>query len=276
MTVPGFTTSVLPPDDPLVREAEPWMNHAKCRFYSDEIAMQEQARKRPNLFMALTLGRSWVARGARNGNLDDLQRAMRLGRLLRQDDVTLDQDETALDLIDTAASAMNGLAVSNRDSKRSAQIGPVIIECATLRLETFDRQMLLNAGQIPRLSSFAKTAADRRFRLAAMRRLDSISAGANTDPQRQAFDALGHRSSQLDNVWTLSHLAHRRAENPSSPATLQNPREIAIAAGETMFQPCRSSACARRAQAAGIGFTLIGLWAQTGVSAPHCWGVAKW
>jgi hypothetical protein len=190
VTVPGFTMSVLAPDDPLVREAEPWMNHAKCRFYSDEIAVQEQARKKPNLYMALTLGLSWIARGSRNRNLDDLQRAMRLGRLLRQDDVTIDQDETALDLINTAAMAMNGLAVSNGDSKRSGQIGPVLTESSTIRLETADRLMLLNADQVPRLLGFAKTAADRRFRLAAMRRLDSISAGANTDPEPEAFDAL--------------------------------------------------------------------------------------
>lgn len=191
MTVPGFIMfSALPPDDPLLREAEPWMNHAKCRFYSDEIAMQEQASKTPNLSMALALGRSWVARGILNGNLDDLQRAMRLGRLLRQDDVTIDQDFKALDLIKTAALAMNGLAVSHGDSKRSGQIVPILTESSTIWRETAERYILLNTDQIPRLSSFAKTATDRRFRLAAIRRLDSISAGANTDPQRAAFDVL--------------------------------------------------------------------------------------
>jgi hypothetical protein len=185
MTVPDFTLTALPPDDPLLREAERWINQATCRFYSEELSVEEQASRSPNLDMIRMLGFSWVARGSRNQNIDDLSRAMRLGRLLRQDDVTLAQDQVAMRLVNMAALAMIGM-----DSRRIAQVAPVRTESSAIILQTGDRLILLGSGQITTLISFAEKSADRRFRLDAMHRLHLLFAGSNADSQRQANDAL--------------------------------------------------------------------------------------
>jgi hypothetical protein len=190
MTVPGFTLTALPPVDPLLREAEPWIDQATCRFYSEELSVEEQPNRSPNLDMIRMVGFSWVARGSLNQNIDDLSRAMRLGRLLRQDDVTLEQDQAAVELVHMAALAMNGMAVSNGDLRRSSQAAPVLTECSAIKLQTADRLILLSSGQITTLISFAEKSADRRFRLDAMRRLDFMFAGSNADSQHQVNDAL--------------------------------------------------------------------------------------
>jgi hypothetical protein len=189
VTVPGFTLEALAPDDPLLIEAEPWTEEAACRFYPDAAPVQQSAI--PNLAMIGLLGNSWVARGSRNGTVEDLQRTIRLGRLLRQDDVTIGQDEAGVNLVNMAAGAMNGLAVSRGDSQRSTVLGPLLEEGNSITLETGKRKVLIAYGTITKIVEFAKQSSDRRFRLAAIARLNDLREHASGDAgRREATDAL--------------------------------------------------------------------------------------
>ena len=46
---------VLPPDDPFLAEAQPWLDQATMRFYPDVYALEGFQTKVPNLMLALTL-----------------------------------------------------------------------------------------------------------------------------------------------------------------------------------------------------------------------------
>ncbi len=91
--VGGIDESVFPPDDPVLLEAEPWVDQATMRFYPDVWPMAGPETQIPNLLFEITLAKSWAARAdaTRDAALakEDYRRAVRLGRLILQDDVTL-------------------------------------------------------------------------------------------------------------------------------------------------------------------------------------------
>jgi hypothetical protein len=101
---------ILPADDPFLAEAEPWMDQATLRFFPDVYPVEGFRTRIPNLMLALTLARSWVARGQAAESLDDamadFRRVMRLGRLLRQEDVLLINDLVGLAAIRMGAEAI--------------------------------------------------------------------------------------------------------------------------------------------------------------------------
>ena len=60
---PEWLGTVLPPDDPLLLEAEPWCDQATMSFYPDVFQLNGYSTRVTNLLFAIKLVRSWVARG---------------------------------------------------------------------------------------------------------------------------------------------------------------------------------------------------------------------
>jgi hypothetical protein len=93
----GQEVRVLAPDDPILREAQAWVDQAKCRFYPDvwKSSGHRIDMPIPPLAFAIELSRSWTARGLHETDLrrakEDFRRAIRLGRLFMQDDLSLIQ-----------------------------------------------------------------------------------------------------------------------------------------------------------------------------------------
>lgn len=101
---------ILPPNDSLLREAEPWCDQATMRFYPDIFPIKGLDTTLPNLLLSLTFARSWVARGQQAADFDaamaDFRRVIRLGRLLRQEDTVLISDLVGLAMIRIGAEAI--------------------------------------------------------------------------------------------------------------------------------------------------------------------------
>jgi hypothetical protein len=121
---PGDLGKVLPPNDPLLLEAEPWCDQAKMRFYPDLLPIQGWTTPIGNLLLTVTFARSWVARGMAATDpekaMDDFRRAMRLGRLVRQEDAVLIADLIGMACIRIAAQGMYDLAVKRASTRPSA------------------------------------------------------------------------------------------------------------------------------------------------------------
>ncbi|MCP4898133.1 MAG: hypothetical protein GY906_14265 [bacterium] len=143
---------VLPGDDPLLLEAEPWVDQASCSFYPEYLAVEGLATKTPNLSQMLTLGRSWIARGHAQHDpaaaLADYRRIVRLGRLLLQDDVTLMQDLVGMALIRMGAEAIYDEARSQGNGAMTTLAALAALDITALRLETIRRSKRLE-GTFP-------------------------------------------------------------------------------------------------------------------------------
>ena len=83
------------------------------RYYPDYLELDGYQTVVPNLLFQLNLAKSWVARGMAAEDLDaaleDYRRAMRLGRLLRQEDVTVIADLVGQACKDKPTYALNYL-----------------------------------------------------------------------------------------------------------------------------------------------------------------------
>ncbi|MGE5718183.1 MAG: hypothetical protein ACM369_16170 [Acidobacteriota bacterium] len=186
---PGDVGKVLPPDDPLLREAEPWADRAAMRFYPDVYGLEGFSTPIPNLLVALTLARSWVGRAALHPEtseaLEDCRRAIRWGRLLRQDDAVVIQDLVGLACIRIGAEELYDVARRRGDQPLMLVAAMALGEAAPQRLRT--AQELTRLGLVPGdegrgfveptearvddLVRLAKSDADRRFRLEAIAQL---------------------------------------------------------------------------------------------------------
>jgi hypothetical protein len=134
---------VLPPDDPLLLEAEPWCDQATMRFYPDFFPLEGYDTQLPNLLVPLTFAKSWVARGlaledpARG--MEDFRRAIRLGRLLRQEDATIIADLVGLACIRHGAQGIYDTARRAGDAPLALVAANVLGEHAPQRLLTSER-----------------------------------------------------------------------------------------------------------------------------------------
>ena len=101
--VAAVDESVFPPDHPVLLEAEPWVDQATMRFYPDIWPVAGPETNIPNLLFAITLAKSWAARAETATDAaqtkEDYRRAVRLGRLILQDDVTLIANLVGLECI---------------------------------------------------------------------------------------------------------------------------------------------------------------------------------
>lgn len=131
---------ILPADDPLLLEAEPWVDQATMRFYPDFFPLQGVESPLPNLLLMLTLARTWVARGMEADDtvaaMEDFRRAIRLGRLLRQEDVFVINDLVGLSCIRIGLEAIYGRAAAEGDQRMALAASIAVGEAAPQRLFT--------------------------------------------------------------------------------------------------------------------------------------------
>lgn len=140
---PPRLKKVLPPDDPLLLEAEPWSDQATMRFYPEVLPFEGVSTAFPNLLVPLTFARSWVARGLASEDiesaLEDCRRAIRLGRLMRQDDLFVIADLIGLACIRAGAEGLHELAIRHNDMDLAWTASVVLGEVAPQRLLTSER-----------------------------------------------------------------------------------------------------------------------------------------
>jgi len=134
---------VLVGDDPLLIEAEPWCDQATMHFYPDIFPLEGFSTRIPNLLVALTFARSWIARGLDaedpQQGLEDCRRAIRLGRLLRLEDVTIISDLVGLACIHLGARGMYDISLQIGDLEMALLASVVIGEVAPQRQMTSER-----------------------------------------------------------------------------------------------------------------------------------------
>ncbi len=175
---------VLPPDDPLLREAEPWCDQSTMRFYPDVFAAKGGDTQITDLLLVLTFARSWVARGEASSDperaMDDFRRAIRLGRLLRQEDAILIDDLVGLAAIRLGTEGIYDLARRRGDTKLALAASLVLGEHTAQRLRTAERATKFDVRPYlsgPDPASAVLSVPDSK--------LDEIIAVAAKDPERR-------------------------------------------------------------------------------------------
>lgn len=137
---PEWVGEVLPPDDPLLLEAEPWCDQGTMTFYPDIYELDGYATRITNLLLPLNFVRSWVARGldaeTTEAAMADFRRAIRLGRLLRQEDVVVISDLVGLACIHIATRGVYERALADGDLELALLASVVLGEVAPQRLGT--------------------------------------------------------------------------------------------------------------------------------------------
>jgi len=143
MEDPGELGQILAGDDPLLLQAEPWCDQAKMWYYPEIFPLEGYSTRIPNLLVPLTFARSWVARGLDNpdpeAGLEDCRRAIRLGRLLRQEDVTIIADLVGLACIHIGTRGIYDIALENNNLELALLASVVIGEVAPQRQMTSER-----------------------------------------------------------------------------------------------------------------------------------------
>ncbi|MCC6129639.1 MAG: hypothetical protein IT186_06890 [Acidobacteria bacterium] len=140
---PSWLGKVLPPGDPLLLEAEPWCDQATMRFYPEFFPLEGWETQLPNLMVPLTLARSWVARGLAAEDpgkaMADFRRAIRLGRLVRQEGTTLIADLVGLACIRAGADGIYRTAVRKGEASLALTASIVLSEYAPQKLLSSER-----------------------------------------------------------------------------------------------------------------------------------------
>lgn len=187
---PDEGSKIFPPQHPLLLEAEPWTEQATLRFYPDLLELAGWETEIPDLLFALDLARSWVARGrARGGEaaLEDYRRAVRLGRLLRQEDTTLIQD-----LVGLACLRLGLEAIYDAQRERGDLAGALVAAAALGELAP---QRLMSSERVTRADLSPWLSPDRGRVELPTGKLDALVAMAESDPDRrfrgEAILALG-------------------------------------------------------------------------------------
>ncbi len=188
----------VPGDDPLLLEAEPWVDQATMAFYPDLLPVSGYSTEIPNLLFALHLARSWAVRGASAEDdaaaMEDFRRVVRLGRLLRQEDTVVISDLVGLACIRIGAEMIYERAERTGDTKLALAAAIVVGETAPQRLLTLHRLTQQDIGPfvsqnaegqwtldlpdslLEALLERARQDPDRRFRLEAIISLNLVNA----------------------------------------------------------------------------------------------------
>ncbi|MEO8585301.1 MAG: hypothetical protein ABI584_04010 [Acidobacteriota bacterium] len=201
----GPDGSVLPPDDPLLKEAERWADQATMRFYPDVWKMAGFSTPLPNLLVAITIARSWVGRARLNPDapeaLEDCRRAIRWGRLLRQEDATFIQDLIGSACIRSGAQGLYEIAARRGDTPLMLAAAIVLGEHAPQRLRTAEMLTRLRVldeafhykaddSAMKNILDVAQVGADRRYRLEAIGQLALVRARGPRAHRAKATEAL--------------------------------------------------------------------------------------
>jgi hypothetical protein len=203
VTIDGETWRVLPGDDPLLLEAEAWVDQARCRFYPDVWEPAGVQTQVPDLMLTLHLSRSWVARGKQAADPDqarrDFRRAIRLGRLLRQDDVTVIQDLVAIADIRIGAEALYEL------SRNEGDAGTMVVAALTLAdkdamrqhtarwVTTFERAFRPGGPSDTEMESMVellRAVPERRFRMEGLISMQAVKHVGTREQREEAVRLL--------------------------------------------------------------------------------------
>ena len=124
-------------DDPILAEAEAWVTQGTCRFYPDVWKLEGFATRIPNLLFALDVAKTWVLRGRqaedRVAAVEDYRRAVRLGRLLYEEDATLIQHLVAIAIVRLGVEALHDEARAQGDVLTVAAAGTVLADVDAMR-----------------------------------------------------------------------------------------------------------------------------------------------
>ncbi|MBI5441312.1 MAG: hypothetical protein HY900_08895 [Deltaproteobacteria bacterium] len=219
---------LLPPDDPLLLEAEPWCDQATMRYYPDFFPLEGYDTQLPNLLVPLTLAKSWVARGLARKDpalaMDDFRRAIRLGRLFRQEDATIISDLVGLACIRHGAQGVYDFARRTGDAPLALVAATLLGEHAPQRLRTAER--VTKAGLGPYLREDAGGDLTLRLPDSALQPIVDL---ATSDPERRfrgegivtlsVVGTLGTEPQKDTALATLRSLAESKDASVSALAT---------------------------------------------------------
>lgn len=238
----GRTVEILPADDPLLLEAEVWMDQATCSFYPEVWEFDGAATPIPDLLFTLLLSRSWIARGHElEGGLEDgreeYRRVVRMGRLLLQDDFTLIQNLVGIANIRLGAHELYEAARRDGDTEGMLVASRALADADSIRL-LYNRRMTLvsdvwdamrrglqNRGLVRLVESVP--ALRNRFlgNTIPDSQVERLVAMAKTDPER------GFRWEAMYSLYLLKHLGNR-SQRDLAQATLtelrQDPDEMIV------------------------------------------------
>jgi hypothetical protein len=209
---PEWVGKVFPPNHPLLLEAEPWVDQATMSFYPDIFELNGYATRITNLLFMLNLARSWVARGIVDDDTEvamaDFRRAIRLGRLLRQEDVVVISDLVGLECVRLGARGVYERALADGDSNLALLASVVLGEVAPQKLGTkkhltttdlvdsFERDsegeviFRLRSGKLDTLIEAARNSPDRRFRCEAVLGLNIVRSLGTPEEQHRSQGVL--------------------------------------------------------------------------------------
>ena len=219
---PEWLGKVLPPDDPLLLEAESWCDQATMSFYPEIFELDGYSTKVANLLLPLNFVRSWVARGLAEENSEaamaDFRRAIRLGRLLRQEDVVVISDLVGLACIHIAARGVYQRALADGDLELGLLASVVLGEVAPQRLRTMehltstdlldsidvnaqgDVALRLRYGKLDAVIEAAEGSPDRRMRCEAIVGLNIVRFLGTPEERNRAFEVLDELSGDADSI----------------------------------------------------------------------------
>jgi hypothetical protein len=206
---------VLPPNDPLLAEAAPWCDQATMRFYPDVFPVQGGRTQLPNNLFMLNLARSWIARGHDAANFEDamadFRRVIRLGRLLRQDDVVVIDDLLGFSYIRWGAEEIYDRAIKEGKTELALLAAVVAGEGAPQRYLSAARmtaveiapylrksaespyELELSADRFKTIRETAESGPDRRFRneaIFSLRFVAALGAGPTRPSARELLEKL--------------------------------------------------------------------------------------
>jgi hypothetical protein len=213
---------ILPPDDPLLLEAEKWVDQSTMKFYPEIFEVQGGETQIQNLLLCLIMARSWIARGMDATSFDaamvDFRRAMRLGRLLRQEDAILISDLVGIACIRMSANAIFERARNEGKLDLALTASMVTAEASALRLLSGARLTSLELGPYVRkqdndsykvevpdpvfehILALCTGSSDRRFRQEALMSVHFIEQLGNTDQMAKARTALASAAKSQDKL----------------------------------------------------------------------------
>jgi hypothetical protein len=217
---PTDVGEVLPPDDPLLLEAEPWCDQATMRFYPDIYPMKGWETQIPNLMLPLNFARSWLARGMAASDpakaMDDFRRVIRMGRLLRQEDVTIIADLVGLACIRIGTQGIYDLASKQGNTKLALVAAIALGEHAPQRLMGAQRltetdlapyvrtsaagdvSLELPENKVDEIVAVATSGPDRRFRGEATLELGLVRFFATAAQREKVLTVLNHLAASSD------------------------------------------------------------------------------
>jgi len=248
---PDWVGKSLPPDDPLLLEAEPWSDQATMAFYPEIFPLDGYATRITNLLLPLNMVRSWVARGlaaeSSEAAMADFRRAIRLGRLLRQEDVVVISDLVGLACIHLGTRGVYERALADGDLELALLASVVLGEVAPQRLGTkkhltstdlidsFFRDdqgeivFRLKSDKFDAIVETAESAPDRRMRCEALIGLNIILGLGTPEESERASEVLTEIAGDADPK--VADGARWSLENPIDMEVMErvglvNPKKI--------------------------------------------------